>query len=262
MIRVYHAIDTTFIRAKGDPVDFPANFVHVADVDAPMDLEGLEVAFQLTNTIDRPWWQLPSGVKFVRPDWKGSREWALRQADIVKSKYRQPDTAAAIRRQAGTGFRSTSVGDVMEMDGRYYVVDMAGFSEISPSGGSALHGFGRMTKAEQRQHTLNVVNQVLVAREAYLQRMAGRRGIAHGELRATIEGIRLATSLFIRRYKQLGRGLKELRKEIQSQGRMLRRYEGFEPTSLWEQEAAKVGGMKEVLRIAEGGEPSSPEEPL
>ena len=155
MIRVYHAVDTQFWRESGEPVDFPANFVHVADVDAPADEEGLEIAFRLTNTIDRLWWEVPAVGRFIHPDWKGAREWALRHADVVEEKFRQPDTARAIRAKAGTAFRSTSVGDVMEMNGRRFVVHMAGFEpingsvggygDVTPEGRTDIHGARRLS---------------------------------------------------------------------------------------------------------------------
>lgn len=56
-------------------------------------IERLEAAFALTQNGDRSWWENPS-VRAARPG------------------------------------RSTSVGDVLELDGRYYTVLAAGFAEI------------------------------------------------------------------------------------------------------------------------------------
>lgn len=141
MIRVFHAVGMRYWDT-GTNVDFPANYVHVADVKT----NDLDKAFELTNSVDRVWWQ----NKGVKPDWAGAREWALRDADIVEKEYRQPSTAAAIRRRAGKGFRSTSVGDVLQKGDAYYVVAPFGFDPL-PSGTASQErarrgsGLGRST---------------------------------------------------------------------------------------------------------------------
>jgi hypothetical protein len=130
MIRVFHAVQTRYLDEIED-VDFPANYVHVADVKT----DDLEKAFELTNTIDHLWWQ----NKNVKPDWAGAREWALRDADVVEKQYKQPSTAAAIRQRAGEGFRSTSVGDVLQKGNVYYAVARFGFDPL-PFGTSYRRG--------------------------------------------------------------------------------------------------------------------------
>lgn len=127
MIRVFHAVAARYLDKVAD-VDFPANYVHVADVKT----DDLEKAFELTNTIDRFWWE----NRGVHPNWKGAREWALR----IASQYGDRQTRETARRHAGEGFRSTSVGDVLEKNGVYYFVGRIGFERF-PS--TAVVGYGR-----------------------------------------------------------------------------------------------------------------------
>jgi len=88
----------SWIRAEVATVlDFDKNFELVADVNLPDDID---LAFQLTNSIEDNWWEHP-GVT------KGSKE----------------------------GYRSTSVGDVIELsDGTYHMVDGSGWVEVFPHG--------------------------------------------------------------------------------------------------------------------------------
>lgn len=71
--------------------NFPADYEVVAEVES----ESLKAIFQLTNHIDWPWWNNVPTVK------------ALKQT------------------------RSTSVGDVVEINGKYHLCEMAGWREIT-----------------------------------------------------------------------------------------------------------------------------------
>ena len=61
MIQVYHALvmDAMYKETAGI---WPEEYAKVAEVDT----DQLEVAFELTNTIHRPWWTNP-GVRAVKP---------------------------------------------------------------------------------------------------------------------------------------------------------------------------------------------------
>jgi len=82
MTKVWHA-------KKMGVGEFPADYemVAVVETDSP------DVAFELTNTIECPWWE-NAGV------------------------------------QAQKKTRSTSMGDVVEINGKFYLCEMIGWSEI------------------------------------------------------------------------------------------------------------------------------------
>jgi hypothetical protein len=92
IINVYHAKNPTFF--EDDKID---GLHHVAEVTALT----LDQAYEKTNTIDLKWWK-NQGVKFL-----GSPDYGTE------------------------GCRSTSVGDVMEMDGQFYQVASVGFRKIA-----------------------------------------------------------------------------------------------------------------------------------
>lgn len=96
MIKVYQKKDPTFMAlAKRHAADLTA-YQHVADVDG----SDLERAYMLTNTIDGPWWK-NAGV-----DFHGSPDYGM------------------------DGCRSTSVGDLLQRDGKFHEVQSCGFAEI------------------------------------------------------------------------------------------------------------------------------------
>jgi hypothetical protein len=92
-MQVFHSKQLT-MPFEDEPKDFPAEFIKVADVVAT----SLDEAYQLTNSIDKPW---------------------------VNNESVTP--------VGTTGFRSTSCGDVIEKDGKYYMCEMIGWKEITPS---------------------------------------------------------------------------------------------------------------------------------
>jgi hypothetical protein len=94
MIKVYHQVEPTFRASKTGVVNDDLHLV------AEVATDNLNEAYQLTNTIDNSWWK-NYGVKFL-----GSPEYGMK------------------------GCRSTSVGDVMELDGKFYQVDSVGFSSV------------------------------------------------------------------------------------------------------------------------------------
>lgn len=96
MIKVYHAINPTFHVGEVVGLMKLSEFYHVADVAT----NDLDYAYMLTNSIDSNWWD-NAPVTF-----KGSPQHGM------------------------DGCRSTSVGDVMLLDGTYYVVASCGF-EVS-----------------------------------------------------------------------------------------------------------------------------------
>lgn len=64
MIEVWQALDMR--DAQFEPsmrAAFPVGYIHVANVDT----NDLEVAFELTNTIDRAWWSNPGVQAKVSP---------------------------------------------------------------------------------------------------------------------------------------------------------------------------------------------------
>lgn len=63
---------------------------------AELDTDSLEVAFEKTNTIAYPWWDNEGLIVHKRT-------------------------------------RSTSVGDVVEMNGKFYLCEMAGWTAIVPN---------------------------------------------------------------------------------------------------------------------------------
>jgi len=67
---------------------------------AKVQASDLDDAYRLTNTIDGPWWE-NRGVEFL-----GSAEHGM------------------------DGCRSTSIGDVLELDGRKYIVAPMGFTDF------------------------------------------------------------------------------------------------------------------------------------
>lgn len=96
IIKVWHNL-RTFSPDRDKPALWPHHFSHVADVisDEP------EAAFELTNTIHRPWWE---------------------NDDVTWT----PEVAAK------GGARSTSVGDVLELpDGNLLLVKATGFGEMA-----------------------------------------------------------------------------------------------------------------------------------
>ena len=88
MAKVWHAKTPTFGLSKQN---FPTDYELVAEVDT----DDLDIAFERTNTINRPWWENDR----VKP---------LKQT------------------------RSTSVGDVVEVNGKYHLCEMAGWTEVVP----------------------------------------------------------------------------------------------------------------------------------
>ena len=101
-VKIYHAKYPNFgyeaIRASGV---FPKDFVHVADVEVKTKdiIEGLEEAYRLTNTIEVIW--------------------NLAHKSNVKCFIDRP--------------RSTSVGDVLEVQGKQYYCHFACWKTIEDS---------------------------------------------------------------------------------------------------------------------------------
>jgi len=90
--RVYHAINPTF--GFGDKPSFPDDYELVATVECA----GLEDVFRITNTIDSAWTNNPEVVEL------------------------HPTNRS--------GYRSTSVGDVVVVDGTTHYCDMVGWKEV------------------------------------------------------------------------------------------------------------------------------------
>lgn len=91
--KVYHAKDFPSSLIKKQKFTFPDDFVEVAECEQS---EELDVAFELTNHIDSPWW-------------------------LNKGVIRKVDTEP----------RSTSVGDVVVLsDGTAYVCQIVGWKII------------------------------------------------------------------------------------------------------------------------------------
>lgn len=94
MLEVWHALKPTFGMPIGPQPKFPEEYRKVAEVDR----EGLDEAFELTNTIDHYWCE-NEGVKVIS--------------------------------YTGESHRSTSVGDVIvDGDGRKWLCAGAGWEEI------------------------------------------------------------------------------------------------------------------------------------
>lgn len=112
-IKVYHAINPNF----GYPTPerprpfFPKNYEWVADVRCPgSDIEArLNVAYQVTNSITCDWTENAEVVAFR------------------SLKVDMPVVGMTIVHP-----RSTSVGDVVEIDGRFFLCEMAGWKEFDP----------------------------------------------------------------------------------------------------------------------------------
>ncbi len=91
MIRVYHVKNPRFLASTAVKM----NDLHpVAEVNT----HDLEMAWRLTNTIEYPW------------------------IDNERVKF--------LGRHHGDGCRSTSVGDVLERDGKFFIVDSWGFKPV------------------------------------------------------------------------------------------------------------------------------------
>ena len=94
MIRVYHHITPTFMASYHPK---RKDYHPVAEVQ----VEQLESAYHLTNTIEMMWVD-NDGVKFL-----GSPQHGM------------------------DGCRSTSVGDILERDGKFYMVQSLGFAPVN-----------------------------------------------------------------------------------------------------------------------------------
>lgn len=92
MIHVYHAVKSTFF-VRPDFKYSPSDFVLVATVDT----NDREQAFQLTNSIEDFW------------------------GNNAKVTYLGPEE----------GCRSTSVGDLLHVEGQLWLIDGSGFREIT-----------------------------------------------------------------------------------------------------------------------------------
>lgn len=91
MIEVWQALDMRSAQFDAQSRSlFPSGYVKVAEVDT----DDLEVAFELTNTIDRAWWE-NEGVKAIV-----------------------------------TPCRSTSVGDILVRGGKTFWTAGCGFEEF------------------------------------------------------------------------------------------------------------------------------------
>lgn len=101
-VQVFQAVAPSFFRKDGDAVSFPAGYELVASVKVPEDAkddeDALHCAYEFTNTIHRAWFD-------------GSNP-------------------AVTNRFTKAGCRSTSVGDVMLVNGNRYVVAMVGFEKF------------------------------------------------------------------------------------------------------------------------------------
>lgn len=94
IVKVYHTKERDFKQAEKFN---PDNFTPVAGVDIPVGLDAecaLERAYMKTNSIEEVWWMNQGVFPIV------------------------------------TETRSTSIGDVLELDGKFYAVAMFGFVEI------------------------------------------------------------------------------------------------------------------------------------
>jgi hypothetical protein len=113
-IKIYHAIDPNFgfPTAERPRPFFPKNYQWVADVRCPgSDIEArLNVAYQVTNCISCDWTENPEVVAF--------RTIKVLDKEINKVKEMHP--------------RSTSVGDVVEIDGQFFLCEMVGWKEFDP----------------------------------------------------------------------------------------------------------------------------------
>lgn len=91
--KVYHVIEPTFRPTV--PKDFPNGFELVAElVIDSYEIGNLEKVFELTNTIEHPWWN---------------------------------NKEVKVHRKT----RSTSVGDVVQTEeGRFYLCDAAGWTQF------------------------------------------------------------------------------------------------------------------------------------
>lgn len=72
------------------------NFPEDYELVAELDTDSLEVAFEKTNTISYPWWDYEGVLNLI------------------------------VHKRT----RSTSVGDIVEMNGRRYLCEMAGWTEL------------------------------------------------------------------------------------------------------------------------------------
>ena len=100
-LEVYHANEPNFGFDNLLPAPvWPDGFTKVAELELPSDEPHmlLETAYQLTNTIDSPWYQ-NAGFPFM--------------SHAAKA-------------------RSTSVGDMIVMDGKRFICASCGWNEVSP----------------------------------------------------------------------------------------------------------------------------------
>ncbi len=108
-IAVYHSIE--FAGSFGPRPAWPSEYHHVADVDLPD--ESYERAFELTNTIERLWWENVG----VTPNF---------------------ESPAFFEVEGKLGTRSTSVGDVLVLaDGTVLRCAACGWDPIEDAGGEA-----------------------------------------------------------------------------------------------------------------------------
>lgn len=98
MIQVFH--NANFLSEETYISFFKDEFVSVSEEQlslvAEVDTEDLQTAFRLTNTVETEWWT-QAGVTYLF---------------------------------TGDACRSTSVGDVLELNGTYYAVAPLGFKEV------------------------------------------------------------------------------------------------------------------------------------
>jgi len=94
--KVYHVIRPNFGHGP-EPV-WPGQYEHVADVLVCGEDDACDRAFERTNTIDQPWWE--------------------------------NDGVHAYDRRNQGGFRSTSVGDVVVVEGKVWRCERIGWSLI------------------------------------------------------------------------------------------------------------------------------------
>ena len=93
--KVYHKINTNFGLGKQAEVFVRGDYKFVADVTVPKNNNALNVAYELTNSIDDFWGNNPE-----------------------------------VFRAEAKGCRSTSVEDVIEVNGKYFLVAGFGFEEL------------------------------------------------------------------------------------------------------------------------------------
>jgi hypothetical protein len=102
LISVWHLDNSRDAGWAETPAAWPVGYTKVAEIAA----DDLEDAFRMTNSIDRPWWQV---------------------ADV------------ALMTGGRVGARSSSVGDVFEIEGVANRIASDGFEEVSGHAG-IVHG--------------------------------------------------------------------------------------------------------------------------